>query len=192
MRLNENAARSAARSAVRASTTPLARAALVVLGGSLLLAASAWVRVPMWPVPMTLQTMVVLLIGLTYGSRLAGATVLAYLLEGAAGLPVFAGGQTMLSIGPTLGYLAGFLLAATVTGALAERGWSRRPLALVAVLLLGDALIFAPGLVWLDVGYLDAWNRTFALGLLPFLPGEVAKLAMAAVLASFLPRPGRE
>jgi biotin transport system substrate-specific component len=192
MRRNQTVARSAVRSAVRATTTPLARASLVVLGGSLLLAASAWVRVPMWPVPMTLQTMIVLLIGLTYGSRLAGATVLAYLLEGAAGLPVFAGGQTLLTVGPTLGYLMGFLLAASVTGALAERGWSRRPLALVAVLLIGDALIFAPGLAWLDVGYVHAWDRTFALGLLPFLPGEAAKLAMAAVLASFLPRPGRE
>ena len=188
MRLNATAARSAARS----SAAPLARASLLVLGGSLLLAASAWVRVPMWPVPMTLQTMAVLLIGLTYGSRLAGAAVLAYLLEGAAGLPVFAGGQTLLTVGPTFGYLVGFLLAATAAGALAERGWSRRPVLLVASLLIGEVLIFAPGLAWLDVGYVHAWDRTLALGLLAFLPGEAAKLALAAVLASFLPRPGRE
>src|SRR5690349_15200312 len=113
-----------------AGATPVIRWAVLALAGSLLLTASAKAQVPMWPVPMTMQSFVVLVIGMAYGARLAGATVALYLLEGALGLPVFAGtpekgiGLAYMA-GPTGGYLAGFAVAAVAMGWLAERGWDR-------------------------------------------------------------------
>lgn len=157
----------------------LGSAALVV-GASLLLAASAWVKVPMWPVPMTMQTFAVLLIGATCGARLGAAAVAAYLAEAAFGLPVLAGSAPLLAFGPTTGYLAGFLLAAAAVGVAAERGLTRRALPLLAVLLAGEALIYLPGLAWLHAAFLHSLPATVAAGLLPFLPGEVVKLALAA------------
>ncbi len=163
----------------------LGNAALVV-GASLLLAASAWVKVPMWPVPMTMQTFAVLLIGATCGARLGAGAVAAYLVEAAAGLPVLAGAAPLVALGPTTGYLAGFLLAAAAVGFAADRGWTRRALPLFAVLLAGEALIFLPGLAWLYGAFLHNAQATLATGLLPFLPGEAAKvaLALAAITAS--------
>src|SRR5579875_2857437 len=169
------------RAATALPESRLARNVLLVAGGSLLLAASAWVTVPMWPVPMTLQTLAVLLIGMTYGGPLAAATLMAYLAEGAVGLPVFAGGHTLLTTGPSFGYLIGFLLAATAVGALAERGWARRLPGRIAALLLGEALVYVPGLIWLSF-YTHSWAATLAAGLLPFLSGDAVKLALAALL----------
>ncbi len=170
----------------RATHASLARNLLLVVGGSLLLAASAWVHVPMWPVPMTLQTLAVLLIGAAYGGRLAGATLAAYLAEGAMGLPVFAGGHNLLTAGPTMGYLIGFLFAAIAVGALADRGWMRRPVLLVAALLLGETLIYLPGLAWLNAFYTHSWTATSSAGLLPFIPGDAVKLTLAVLLLSVL------
>jgi biotin transport system substrate-specific component len=150
-----------------------------VAGANLLLVASAWVKVPMWPVPMTMQTLAVLLIGAACGARLAPAAVAAYLAEAAAGLPVLAGAAPL---GPTAGYLAGFLLAAAAVGLAAERGAMRRTAPMLAALLAGEALIFLPGLAWLDFGFLHGARATLAAGLVPFLPGEAAKLALAAVI----------
>jgi biotin transport system substrate-specific component len=99
------------------------RAIVLAVIGSILLTISAKIQVPFWPVPMTIQTFVVLVLGVAYGWRLAGATVLLYLAQGALGLPVFAaGGGLAYMAGPTGGYLVGFLLAALVVGWLAERG----------------------------------------------------------------------
>src|SRR3954468_1638708 len=113
------------------------RDALVVLAGSALLAAAAWVRVPMWPVPMTMQTFAVLLIGATCGPRLGAAAVAAYLAEAALGLPVLPGAKPLVLGGPTFGYLIGFLLAAMMVGWATQRGWMRRgwPMLLGTLLL---------------------------------------------------------
>lgn len=157
----------------------------LALGASLLLAASAWIRVPMWPVPMTMQTFAVLLIGACCGTRLAAAAVALTLAEAALGLPVIAAATPL---GPTAGYLAGFLLGATAVGFAADQGWTRRPLTLVLALLAGEALIFAPGLAWLDLAYVGNLHATLAAGLVPFLPGEAAKLALAAAVLTMTAR----
>ena len=159
--------------------------ALAVLG-SVLLWASAKVQIPFYPVPMTMQTFVVLAIGMAYGWRLGAATVLFYLAQGALGLPVFAGtpekglGLAYMA-GPTGGYLVGFVLAAAACGWLAERGWDRSILRTAAAMLIGNLLIYAPGLLWL--GTLVGWDKpVLAWGLTPFLLGDVTKLALAAAL----------
>ena len=164
----------------------LIRNAILVVGGSLALWASAKVQVPFYPVPMTMQTFVVLVIGLAYGWRLGGATILLYLAEGATGLPVFAGSPergigVAYLFGPTGGYLMGFVLAAAAAGWLAERGWDRRVITTLLAMLIGTALIFAPGLVWL--GTVIGWDKPILeLGLTPFLLGEAFKIALATAV----------
>lgn len=160
------------------------RAAVLALLGSLLLALSAKVQVPFWPVPMTMQTFVVLLLGAAYGWRLGGATVLLYLAEGALGLPVFAGAGAgpAYMMGPTGGYLAGFLAAAVATGFLVERGWGRGLVTLTLAMLIGHVLILAPGVAWLALAV--GGTKAVAVGLTPFWAATALKtaLAVAAVL----------
>ncbi|MEX2629148.1 MAG: biotin transporter BioY [Tistlia sp.] len=159
----------------------LLRGLLLAVLGSALLTISAKIQVPFWPVPMTLQTGVVLLLGAALGWRLAAATVLLYLAQGALGLPVFAaGGGAAYLLGPTGGYLAGFLVAAVAVGWLVERGWSRSLASSALAMLLGDLLIFACGLAWLSA--LVGFEAAVAAGLLPFLAGEAVKVALAAAL----------
>src|SRR5579871_344920 len=115
----------AARLWPRTESNSIPRAVVLVLAGSLLLAASAHAKVPFWPVPMTMQTLAVLVLGASYGWRLGGATLVAYSIEGAAGLPVFTGGAGPLYMaGPTGGYLAGFVIASIFAGWCAERGYT--------------------------------------------------------------------
>ena len=157
------------------------RAALVVLLGSLLLTVTAKVQIPWWPVPMTMQTFAVLVLGMTCGPRLGVATVLAYLAQGAAGLPVFAGGAGLAYLaGPTGGYLLGFVLAAGLTGWLAERGFDRSPARTLAAMLAGDALILGLGVTWLST--LIGFEKALAAGLLPFLSAEAFKIALASAV----------
>ncbi|MGQ9365925.1 biotin transporter BioY [Azospirillum sp. A39] len=159
-----------------------AKAVAAAVLGSLLLAASAKVQVPFWPVPMTMQSMVVLLLGMAYGSRLAVASVLLYLAEGLAGLPVFAGagaGPAYMT-GPTAGYLVGFVLGAWATGRLAERGWDRAPLTALAAMAVGHALLFVPGVAWLAV--LFGAEKAVAAGLAPFWAASLLKTALGAAL----------
>jgi biotin transport system substrate-specific component len=161
------------------------RAAILVLAGSALLALSAKIQVPLPPVPMTLQTLVVLLIGATYGWRLGGATVLLYLAEGMLGLPVFANTPPAAPspaylLGPTGGYLAGYLAAAIVMGLLAERGWDRSLGRVVFMMTIGHAIIFAFGLAWL--AYLFGPAKAWLVGAAPFVVGTVLKTALAAAL----------
>ncbi|WP_374650837.1 biotin transporter BioY [Dongia sp.] len=154
---------------------------LLVLGGTILLAVSAKVQVPFWPVPMTMQTFVVLMIGATLGARLAGATMLAYLVEGAAGLPVFAGGVGFGYIaGPTGGYLIGFVLGATLVGWLADRGFGRSILTTLLAFLAGEIAIFVLGTGWLAT--LIGLDKALRGGLVPFLPGEAIKVALACAV----------
>jgi biotin transport system substrate-specific component len=160
----------------------LARDAALALGGALALALSAKVQVPFYPVPMTLQTLVVLILGAAYGARLATATVALYLAEGLVGLPVFAGalaGPAYMA-GPTGGYLAGFLAAAALIAVLAERGWDRSWALLLAAMALGHAVIFAFGFSWLAV--LVGPGRAFALGVAPFAAATVVKTLLACAL----------
>ena len=164
----------------------LLRAALLAVAGTLLLYASAKIQVPFYPVPITMQTFAVLVIGMAYGWRLGGGTVLFYLAQGAAGLPVFAGtpekglGLAYMA-GPTGGYLLGFLLAALLVGWLAERGWDRSVVKTLLAMVLGTAIIFIPGVLWL--GGLIGWDKpVLDLGLYPFLPGAAFKIGLAAAV----------
>ncbi len=162
------------------------RSIILAVIGSALLWLSAKIQVPFWPVPMTMQTFVVLTLGMAYGWRLGAATVMLYLVEGAAGLPVFAGTPEKgiglaYMLGGTGGYLVGFVLAAAVCGYLAERGWDRRVVTTALAMLIGNALIYIPGLVWL--GSLFGWDKPIVeWGLTPFILGDVVKLALAAAI----------
>ncbi len=160
-----------------------ARAAALVVAFSLLAALAAQVVVPLpfTPVPLTGQTFAVLLTGALLGSRLGALAMALYLFEGAIGLPFFrggAGGFTHLS-GVTAGYLLAFPAAAFVTGYLAERGWDRRFLTAAAAMALGSLVILAGGWAWLTLFFRTA-SEAFLLGVAPFLPGDVIKIALAA------------
>ncbi|WP_421709967.1 biotin transporter BioY [Algihabitans sp.] len=157
----------------------LGRDLVLALLGAAILTISAKVQVPMLPVPMTLQTYVVMVIAMAYGWQLGLATVGLYLVQGAIGLPVFAtGGGLAYFVGPTGGYLVGFLLATLVMGWLAERGWDRRLFLVVPAVALGTAIFFICGVAWLSV--LIGVERAVEAGLMPFLPGAAAKLVLAA------------
>lgn len=153
--------------------------------GSLALWLSAKIQIPFYPVPMTMQTFVVLVIGMVYGWKLGGATILLYLAEGAMGLPVFAGTPEKgiglaYMLGGTGGYLVGFVLAAMACGFLAERNWDKNVLTTAAAMLIGNAIIYMPGVLWL--GILFGWDKPILeWGLIPFIPADMLKLALAAV-----------
>jgi len=173
-------------------TLPRPNSALALLAtailGSILLAVSAKVSAPMWPVPMTLQTLALVLIAAYAGPRGAVLTVLAYLAEGAAGLPVFsAGGGIGYFTGPTAGYLIAFLPAAWLAAmALSRPAW-RKPVPAFAVFLAAHAVVFAGGVAWLSV--LTGFEAAVSGGLLPFLPGAALKSALAAAIIAAV-RPG--
>lgn len=169
--------------------------ALMVLGGSLFIAIAAQISVPMIPVPMTLQTLAILIVGLTYGARLGAATVLAYLVEGAMGLPVFANGANGAAFfGPTAGFLVGFVFMAWMVGYAADRG-IRTFLPMAAVCILASALLYVPGVAWAmslaELLGLDAskWGAdNFAMiwqyYMAPFLLGDTVKAVLAALVVS--------
>ena len=158
---------------------------LAVLAGIALLTASAHIKIPFYPVPLTMQTLIVLGIGMTYGVRLGGATLLGYLAAGFIGLPVFAGGAGMAyMMGPTGGYLAGFFASAVVLGALAERGWTRSWVTAAAAMLMGNVIIYLLGVGWLTS--LIGWDKAVQFGLLPFLYGDALKLIIAALGVPYL------
>jgi biotin transport system substrate-specific component len=159
--------------------------AVAVIFGVCLLTLSAKVQVPFWPVPMTMQTLVVLMLGMAYGRWLGAATVLAYLAVGAAGFPVFAGTPQRgvglaYMMGPTGGFLIGFLAAAWVAGALAERGWDRSVLLSAAAMLVGTVTIFIFGLAPLIAS--TGLQRAVEIGLVPFLASSGLKMALGAAL----------
>jgi biotin transport system substrate-specific component len=169
----------------------LRKAAVLVVAGSFALAVSAKLQVPFWPVPMTMQSLVVLLIGLGLGNRLGVATILAYLAEGLVGLPVFAGATAGpgYMVGPTGGYLLGFLLAVAFVGWLADRGWGRGIGRLSATLVLGHVLLFIPGVLWLAV--LFGWSKAAAVGVTPFIAASILKTALGVALVAAVPTLGR-
>ena len=159
---------------------------VVVLTGSLLLTLSAKLSLPFYPVPMTLQTLVVLCLGMALGPRLGAVTVRAYLAQGAMGLPVFAGTPEKgvgiaYMLGTTGGYLLGFVVAAYVVGKLAQRAWDRSISTTIAAMLIGNTIIYLFGLLWL--GSVVGWDKpVIAWGLTPFLLGDLAKTLIAAAL----------
>ncbi|WP_273522462.1 biotin transporter BioY [Rhodosalinus sediminis] len=160
--------------------------ALLVLTGSAALGLLSQVEVPMLPVPMSLQTLGVTLIGLTLGARLAALTVLAYLAQGAAGLPVFSGGDAGAHhlVGPTAGFLWGFVAMAWATGWLVERGLDRGLLRLFAAAAVPAALLYVPGVAWLTLFVGLDLSTAIAAGAAPFLLGDAIKCAIAAVTVS--------
>ncbi len=170
----------------REGTALRVKQVVLVALGIVALAVAAKIKVPMWPVPITMGTFAVLTIGTAYGARLGLVTMLGYLLVGALGFDVFAGssaekfGLTYM-MGGTGGYLVGYLMATVLLGALAARGWDRSVGKLALALVLANALIYVPGLLWL--GQLYGWDKPILeWGLTPFLVGDAIKLALAALL----------
>ena len=158
---------------------------VLVAAGVLALAIAAKIKIPMWPVPITMGTFAILTIGAAYGPRLGLGTVLAYLAVGALGFDVFAGssaekfGLTYM-MGGTGGYLVGYALAALALGWFARQGWDRSFGKMALAFLIGNAIIYVPGLLWL--GQLYGWDQPIlAWGLWPFLIGDGLKLVLAAI-----------
>ncbi|EJM99384.1 biotin transporter BioY [Phyllobacterium sp. YR531] len=164
--------------------------ALAVLIGTMFLAVSSWISVPMVPVPVTMQTFAVTMVGALYGWRLGGITVVAWLLQSFIGLPVLAEGMPgqLAFAGPTAGYMFAFPVVAAVVGFLAERGFTRNPFISTIVMLLGNALCLAVGGLWLAglFGAEVAWTS----GVAPFILGGVLKSALAAATIEGIRRSG--
>jgi biotin transport system substrate-specific component len=167
--------------------------AILVLAGTLVLAISAKIKVPFYPVPMTLQTLAVLLIAATYGSRLAVATVAAYIVEGMLGLPVFTNTPPAIAgpaymLGPTAGFIVSWLAVAAIVGTATDRGWDRSIVKLGGAMVVAIVVQFAIGFAWL------AWfaqipngatgigvSGAFLGGVAPFLLGDGLKIVLAAL-----------
>lgn len=160
--------------------------ALLVVAGIAILAVAAKIKVPMWPVPMTMGTFAVLSLGAAYGARLGLVTILGYMIVGMLGFDVFAGSSAeayglSYMMGGTGGYLVGYVLATVALGMLARKGWDRSAPKMAGAMLLGNVLIYVPGLLWLGVLY--GWDKPILdWGLTPFLMGDALKLALAALL----------
>ena len=157
--------------------------------GSLVIALSAKVKVPMWPVDMSLQTLAIFTIAAVFGFRLGLATIFLYLAEGAVGLPVFQGtpekgiGLAYMA-GPTGGYLVGYVIMTAITGWAADKGWWRNPLKIGAAMLVGEVLLLVLGTLWLMVLFGASQGIQYGIG--PFIVPDLVKLALAACLASVL------
>jgi len=158
----------------------------LVLAGSLFIALAAQVSVPMIPVPMTLQTLAILIVGFGLGARLGAATLIVYLGQGAMGLPVFANGGATLAYmtGPTGGFLLGFVAMAWLAGAAADRGATRSVPATAAVALAASALIYLPGLAWPAAVMGKTLPELWSGWMLPFLLGDAVKAVLAALIVT--------
>lgn len=162
-----------------------------ILLGTGILAASSYISVPMIPVPITMQTFAVTMIGALYGWRLAAATVIVWLVEAAAGMPVLAGGASGLLpfTGPTSGYLFSFPIIAALMGYLAEKGWNgHRPVLAFVAMMLANLLCLAIGGVVL--GFMIGVEKAFLFGVLPFLVGAALKSALGAAVLRLMARRG--
>ena len=162
----------------------IARAVLLVIAGTALLTVSAKINLPLPYVPMTLQTLVVLITGAAYGWRLGSVTLIAYLAFGAVGVPVFAGPAGGLApfAGPTAGDLYGFVVAGCVAGLLSERGWDRSVLLLFVAMAIGHLLILAAGFGWLAFGMKLGVEKAWLVGIKPFIAAALIKNALGAIL----------
>ncbi len=168
--------------------TPLGRAVrntLLALAGTAIIAISAKIQIPFWPVPMTMQTLAIVVIAMAFGAKLGFATLALYMLEGALGLPVFAGTPEKgigipYMLGPTGGYLVGFVAPAWLAGWLAEKGWDRTFLKAAAVNLVATAVVFVFGLAWLIPMF--GVSKSIAVGVTPFLLSSAFKIALGGAL----------
>ena len=157
---------------------------LIIILGSLALTISAKIKIPFYPVPMTMQTFVVMLLGLAFGYKIGLATVSLYLLEGIAGLPVFSnspekGVGLVYFTGPTMGYLIGFLSATLIAGTISSND---NTLKIISKLLLSVSTIYILGVLWL--GTLIGWNKPILeFGVYPFLLAEIFKLALLVIIS---------
>ena len=168
---------------------PLGVKLAAILAGSLFLTLSSYMEVPMIPVPVTMQTFAVALVGALYGWRLGGLTIVAWLMQGALGLPVLAGGAAGAAhfVGPTAGYLFAFPVAGMAVGWLAERGWNgRRPWRAFAAMLIGNGLCLVLGAAWLAA--LIGLEQAVMTGLAPFLIGAVLKAGLGALTLRLMTR----
>ncbi len=156
----------------------------LVIGFSLVTALSAQIVVPLGPIPITGQTFAVLLTGALLGSRLGAMAMIAYLIEGASGLPFFAGGHGGLLhlMGPTGGYLIAFPAAAFITGAFAEHGWDRKFLTAAAAMAIGSLVIMLSGWVWFSIVMRTSPAITVFDTVLKFIPGDIIKISLAAAV----------
>ncbi len=155
---------------------------LLVTGGALLTAVSAQIQIPMYPVPMTLQTFAVLLIAAAMGPVRAISSMGLYIAMGAAGLPVFAGAKALGAVLPTAGYLFGFMVAGLVVGLLASAGFVKKPIGVALSFALGSLIIYAFGTGWLMLGLGLSLEQALAGGVIPFLIGDAVKALAAAAL----------
>jgi len=171
---------------IGAALAPLdwTRSVGIVIVFSLFIAACAQFTIPIGDVPITGQSFAVLLTGALLGSRLGAAAVIAYLIEGALGLPFFSGGGAGIArfLGPTAGYLVAFPAAAFVTGAFAEHGWDRRYHTAVAAMFVGSVIILLSGWAWYSILTNTPAGVSFTLSVARFLPGDVIKIALAAAV----------
>jgi len=152
---------------------------MMFVAGISALSLSAHIKIPFYPVPVTMQTLFVLMIGMSYGARLGGVTILGYLGAGAAGAPVFAGGAGMVyMMGTTGGYLAGFFISAVIMGLLAQRGWGRNWMSTALAMVIGSAIIYLCGASWL--ASFIGLEKAVSFGVLPFIYGDLLKLVIAA------------
>ncbi len=169
-------------------TRSLPRQALMIVAGVALMTLAAKTQVPFWPVPMTLHTLAVMGFAVALGPRMACAIFITYLATGAAGLPVFSGSPERgiglaYMIGPTGGYLAGFLLASLLTGWLAQNGTLLRR---IFAMLAGLVVVYACGMAWL-VTFLPA-AKLFSVGVTPFILGDLVKIGVVAAASMLLPK----
>jgi biotin transport system substrate-specific component len=171
---------------IGAALAPLdwTRSVSLVFAFSLLNALAAQIAIPIGPVPITGQTFAVLLTGALLGSRLGAAALIAYLIEGATGLPFFAGGSGGLAhiLGPTGGYLVAFPAAAFITGAFAEHGWDKRFITAVAAMFVGSIVIIFVGAAWFPVLTHTAPLLALRVGVAPFIIGDIVKILLAAAV----------
>ena len=149
--------------------------------GSILLIISAKIKVPLYPVPMTLQPLAVLLIGMLFGRNLAGATVGLYIFQGVCGLPVFAyGGGYMYLFGPTGGFILGFFVSAIILGSLADRDWGKSLFLSLLCMIIGLFIIYFFGILQLSI--MKGFDFALLKGFFPFIIGDLYKLLLAGIL----------
>lgn len=171
------------------SNSRLLTSALMIVFGAAVIAISAKIQVPFWPVPMTLQTLAIMGIAAIYGSRLGVATILAYLAAGFAGAPVFAGPAAgpLYFAGPTAGFLLGFVAIAAIVGYAADKGWAGNPFKLFGSMLAADIVCFALGFIWLGFMFVSAKSGTTLGGatayaiVSQYFLADFVKIAIAAL-----------